>query len=112
MHVMEHPENFFQGNGCYILQCFATVSSEALCFLMVTLTAFRLYHVYRPLSSMTASSCSWKSCIVISRFAAVLLAIFSIGIDTAFGNYLYYFESTKFGICLPNFYYVGWISFD
>ena len=38
--------------GCSI------VGSLASCFLMMTLTSFRSYHVYQPLSSMTASSWS------------------------------------------------------
>ena len=111
MHVMKQPEIFFRGIGCYYLQWFATVSSEASCFLMVTLTAFRLYHVYRPLSSMTASSWLWKSCIFISWFAAVLLAIFYSDANNRYVNYEdYVFDLAKFGICLPNFYNISWIS--
>ena len=45
-------------------------------FLMVILTSFRLYHVHRPLSSMTVSSWSRKVCIFISWFVAVFLGVF------------------------------------
>ena len=115
MHVIKRPEIFFPGIECFIPQCFATVSSEASCFLLVTLTAFRLYHVYRPLSSRTASSWPWKSCIVISWVAAVLLALFSqIGNSVVLVDYHYDSVNVffKLGNCLPNFYYVGWKSFD
>ena len=52
--------------GCSIVGSLALISSEASCFLMVILTSFRLYHVYRPLSSMTATGWSWKVCIFVS----------------------------------------------
>ena len=77
VYTMKYSQKLLLSNGCYILQCLTLVSSEASCFLMVTLTAFRLFHVCRPLSSMTASSWSWKVCIVMSWLVAVLLAIFS-----------------------------------
>ena len=64
--------------GCSIVGSLAVISSEASCFLMVTLTSFRLYHVYRPLSSMTASSWSWRVCILTSWFVAVFLGVFPI----------------------------------
>ena len=63
-------------SGCSIVGSLALISSEASCFLMVTLTSFRLYNVYRPLSSMTASSWSWKVCIFMSWFVAVFLGVF------------------------------------
>ena len=62
--------------GCSIVGSLALISSEASCFLMVILTAFRLYYVYRPLSSMTASSWSWKVCIFMSWSVAVFLGVF------------------------------------
>ena len=62
--------------GCSIVGSLALISSEASCFLMVTLTSFRLYHVYRPLSSITASSWSWKVCIFMSWSVAVFLGVF------------------------------------
>ena len=65
-------------SGCSIVGSLALISSEASCFLMVTLTSFRLYHVYRPLSSMTASSWSWRVCIFTSWFVAVFLGVFPI----------------------------------
>ena len=63
---------------CSIVGSLALISSEASCFLMVTLTSFRLYHVYRPLSSMTVSSWSWKVCIFMSWFVAVFLGVFPL----------------------------------
>ena len=64
--------------GCSIVGSLALISSEASCFLMVTLTSFRLYHVYRPLSSMAASCWRWKICIFMSWFVAVFLGVFPI----------------------------------
>ena len=114
-HVINYRELVFPIIVCYILQCFATVSSEASCFLMVTLTAFRLYHVYRPLSSITASSWPWKSCIFISWLAAVLLAIFFYGGNFIWGD-MYRIRIVAHNICVPNFYNFGlsivdWSSF-
>ena len=62
--------------GCSIIGSLALISSEASCFLMVTLTSFRLYYVYRPLSSITASCWRWKVCIFMSWFVAVFLGVF------------------------------------
>ena len=62
--------------GCSIVGSLALISSEASCFLMVTLTSFRLYYVYRPLSSITASCWRWKVCIFMSWFVAVFLGVF------------------------------------
>ena len=45
---------------------------------MVTLTAFRLYHVYRPPSTMTASSWPWKVCIFMSWLVAVFVGVFRL----------------------------------
>ena len=64
--------------GCSIVGSIALISSEASCFLMVTLTSFRLYHVYRPMSFMAASSRSWGVCIFISWFVAVFLGVIPI----------------------------------
>ena len=61
---------------CSIVGSLALISSEASCFLMVTLTTFRLYYVYRPLSSITASCWRWKVCIFMSWFVAVFLGVF------------------------------------
>ena len=61
--------------GCSIVGSLALILSEASCFLMVTLTSFRLYHVYQPLSCMTASSWSYKVCILMSWFVAVFLGV-------------------------------------
>ena len=110
VHAIKYSEEFRRSNGCHILQCLTLVSSEASCFLMVTLTAFRLLHVYRPLSSITASTWSWKVCIVISWLVAVLLGIFSPrGLS-------HDYEECPFNVsndlCLPRFFvrplYSGW----
>ena len=82
---------------CVILGSFAVISSEASCFLMVTLTSFRMFHVCRPLSSMTASSWPWKVCIFMSWLVAVFMGFcFSLFVSR----------------CLPNFYvpnnFGGW----
>ena len=59
--------------ACYFLGGLAVISSEASCFLMVTLTSFRMFHVCRPLTSMTASSWPWKVCIFMSWLVAASL---------------------------------------
>ena len=63
---------------CSVIGSLAVLSSEASCMLMVTLTSFRLYHVFRPLSSMTSSGWSWKVCIFVSWIVAVFLAVIPI----------------------------------
>ena len=92
----------WQGSlGCSIVGCLALISSEASCFLMVTLTSFRLYHVYRPLSSMTASSWSWKVCIFMSWFVAVFLGVFPM-LEIASEYFLsHYSLKTSSGIFAP-----------
>ena len=81
--------------GCSIVGSLALISSEASCFLMVTLTAFRLYHVYRPLSSMTASSWYWRVCIFLSWFVAVFLGVFPILETTSNSEYFIYGYTVK-----------------
>ena len=67
---------------CSVIGSLAVLSSEASCLLMVTLTLFRLYHVFRPLSSMTSSDWSWKVCIFVSWIVAVFLAVMPV-LETA-----------------------------
>ena len=84
--------------GCSIVGSLALISSEASCFLMVTLTSFRLYHVYRPMSFMKASSRSWLVCIFISWFVAVFLGVIPI-LGTNSKYFLsYYPVKTSLGI--------------
>ena len=70
VHAMKYLEVLFENYECFILQCFALVSNDASCFLMVTFTAFRLFHVYRSSSSITAPTRPWKICIVTSWLVA------------------------------------------
>ena len=63
---------------CSIIGSLALISSEASCFLMTILTAFRLYTVYNPLTSMRTSTLPWKIGICLSWLAAFLLSVIPI----------------------------------
>ena len=76
---------------CVFLGGLVIISSEASCFLMVTLTSFRMFHVCRPLTSMTASSWPWKVCIFMSWLVAILIG----------ATWCFFWDI--FG-CLPNLY--------
>ena len=70
---------------CEIIGCLAIVSSETTCFLMVVLTAYRLYKVYFPLKSLNpASRLFWNSCISLAWLAAVVLAVLPILDQTSY----------------------------
>ena len=63
---------------CSIIGSLAIISSEASCFLMVTLTAFRLYNVCRPFEARVVGSRRWKLCICASWIASLTLGILPI----------------------------------
>ena len=60
--------------GCSIVGSLSVISSEASCFLMVVLTAFRLRNISNPMASLSISTLKWKICICFAWFFAVVLA--------------------------------------
>ena len=63
---------------CSFIGSLAVLSSEASCMLMVILTAFRLYSIYKPYAHLTASTSRWKVAICVSWFIALVLSIIPI----------------------------------
>jgi len=63
------------GIGCSIIGSLAIISSEASCFLMVTLTAFRLRSISNPIASVTMSTRPWQFCMCASWVAGVILGV-------------------------------------
>ena len=61
--------------GCSIVGSLAVISSEASCFLMVMLTAFRLNTVWNPVSLLSMTTLSWKVCIVGAWICALSVGI-------------------------------------
>ena len=63
---------------CSVVGSLSVISSEASCFLMVVLTAFRLRNVSNPMASLSISTLKWKICICCAWFLAVILAVVPI----------------------------------
>ena len=61
--------------SCSVVGSLAIISSEASCFLVVTLTAFRLNNVLNPIRSISSSSLPWKIGITLSWLVAAILGI-------------------------------------
>jgi len=59
---------------CSIIGSLAVISSEASCFLMVVLSAFRLISVTKTVDSLTASLYPWKFCIIIAWLLSFFLS--------------------------------------
>ena len=77
--------------GCSIAGSLSVTSSEASCFLMVVLTAFRLRSVSNPMASLSISTLKWKICICFAWFLAVILAVVPIQ------NFDYFVDFILFG---------------
>jgi len=60
---------------CSIIGSIAVISSEASCFLLVLLTAFRLVNVCRPVWALNASLLPWKLCVGGAWIMSLLLSI-------------------------------------
>ena len=60
---------------CSVIGSLAVISSQASCFLMVVLTAFRLMNIFWPLESLSASLILWKLCLGLSWLFSLSLAI-------------------------------------
>ena len=60
---------------CSVIGSLAVTSSQASCFLMVVLTAFRLVNIFWPLKFLSASLILWKICLGLSWLLSLSLAI-------------------------------------
>ena len=69
--------------GCSVVGSLAVISSEASCFLMVTLTAFRLKTVWNPISSLSMTTLLWKVCIVVCWICALIVGILPMLVQTS-----------------------------
>ena len=76
---------------CSIVGSLAIISSEASCFCMVILTAYRLDSVCRPFENVTSPKWPWK----ISICVAWVISL-TIGIFPALGQTSYYFVHSIF----------------
>ena len=62
--------------NCSIIGSLVVISSQASCFLMVVLTAFRLINIVKAIESLTSSSRRWIVCIVMAwAFSFILSAV-------------------------------------
>ena len=64
--------------SCSVIGSMAIVSSEASCFLMLILAAFRLYNVYKPIAAISASTKTWKIWIALVWVMAFILGTLPI----------------------------------
>ena len=60
---------------CSITGSLAVISSEASCFLMVVLSAFRLYTISNPYATMTLSVRPWRIAVCVAWLIAMVLAL-------------------------------------
>ena len=67
---------------CSVIGSLSVISSEASCFFMVVLTAFRLMNVFNPMASRTSSILPWKLSIVAIWLLSLGLSIIPI-VDVA-----------------------------
>ena len=63
---------------CSVIGSLAVISSEASCFLMVVLTAFRLKNITKTMESLNASLHLWKICIIAVWLFSLFLGIASV----------------------------------
>ena len=63
---------------CSIIGSLLVISSEASCFLMVVLTAFRLINVFNPIALQTSSVLPWKLSIVATWLLSLCLSVIPI----------------------------------
>ena len=70
---------------CSIIGSLAVISSEASCFLMMVLTAFRLWNIYHPIKSLASPLRPWIVCVFFSW--ALSLAIGLTPILQVFSQY-------------------------
>jgi len=60
---------------CSLIGSLAVISSEASCFLMVVLAAFKMRNITNALGSLTASSRPWKFCLIASWLLSIILSL-------------------------------------
>ena len=63
---------------CSIIGSLSVISSEASCFFMVVLTAFRLINVFNPITLQTSSILPWKLIIVATWLFSLSLGVIPI----------------------------------
>ena len=63
---------------CSIIGSLSVIASEASCFFMVVLTAFRLANVFNPIALQTSSILPWKLSIVATWLLSLCLSIIPI----------------------------------
>ena len=63
---------------CSLIGSLSVISSEASCFFMVVLTAFRLTNVFNPIALQTSSIPPWKLSIVTTWLLSLCLGVFPI----------------------------------
>ena len=83
---------------CRINGMIATLSSQASCFFMVLLTAFRLRNICRPFSAESASWRIWKILVAVIWAGSVVIAYALVLPHFTF------FASVATNLCLPLFY--------
>ena len=80
---------------CSIIGSLSVISSQASCFFMVVLTAFRLMTISHPMKSVTSSLHPWKLCVVVVWLLSICLSIIPIVVSvTTFS--LYFVHSISF----------------
>ena len=63
---------------CSIIGSLSVISSEASCFFMVVLTAFRLINVFNPIALQTSSILPWKLILVATWLLSLCLSVIPI----------------------------------
>ena len=63
---------------CSIIGSLAMLSSEALCFFMVSLTSFLLYKIYKPLSILSGSTGNYAVVIILGWLTSFVIAVLPI----------------------------------
>ena len=61
--------------GCSFIGSLAVISSEASCFLLVILTAFRLKNIAKAIESLTSSLRPWKICLIAAWLLSLVLSL-------------------------------------
>ena len=74
-HYGEVDQEWRSSLKCSIIGCLVVISSQASCFLMVVLTAFRLTNIVNAFESLNASLSRWVICIVTAWGLSFIIGI-------------------------------------
>ena len=77
---------------CSIVGSLVVISSQASCFLMVVLTAFRLTNIVNAIESLNASLCRWVICIVTAWVLSFIIGIVPMIISSYFMHSFSFFS--------------------